>query len=81
MKVRVLFFSVLRDITGVDELECELPAGATMGDLLGQMEVRWPRLRDWAGSILLALDQTYVKRDAALHDQAEVALMPPVQGG
>jgi molybdopterin converting factor small subunit len=31
--------------------------------------------------LLLALDQTYVKRDAVLHDGSEVALMPPVQGG
>ncbi len=83
MKVRVLFFSVLRDITGTDEVEWELPAAASsLADLLGEIEARWPRLRDWAGSMLLAVDQSYVRRDAAtLHDGAEVALMPPVQGG
>ncbi len=81
MKLRVLFFSVLRDITGTDEISVELPAGSTMADLLAQIESRWPKLRDWAPSMLLALDQTYVKRDAVLHDGAEVALMPPVQGG
>lgn len=83
MKVRVLFFSVLRDITGTDEVEWELPATAVLTDLLNEVEARWPRLRDWAGSMLLAVDQTYVKRGdaSALHDGAEVALMPPVQGG
>lgn len=81
MKLRVLFFSVLRDITGTDEISIELPGGGTMADLLVQIESRWPKLRDWAPSMLLALDQTYVKRDAVLHDGAEVALMPPVQGG
>jgi molybdopterin converting factor subunit 1 len=81
MKLRVLFFSVLRDITGTDELTLEVPAGATMGDLLAQIETRWPKLRDWQNSLLLALDQTYVKRDEPLHDDAEVAIMPPVQGG
>ncbi len=81
MKLRVLFFSVLRDITGTDEISIELPVGGTMADLLVQIESRWPKLRDWAPSMLLALDQTYVKRDAVLHDGAEVALMPPVQGG
>jgi hypothetical protein len=30
MKLRVLFFSVLRDITGTDEIVLELPAGSTM---------------------------------------------------
>ena len=81
MKLRVLFFSVLRDITGTEELTLEVPTGATMGDLLTQIESRWPKLRDWQNSLLLALDQTYVKRDEPLHDGAEVAIMPPVQGG
>ncbi|WP_395717673.1 MoaD/ThiS family protein [Prosthecobacter sp.] len=81
MKLRVLFFSVLRDITGADEITIELPVGSSMADLLAEMETRWPKLRDWAPSMLLALDQTYVKRDATLHDGAEIALMPPVQGG
>lgn len=81
MKVRVLFFSVLRDITGADEISLELPAGSMLSTVLAQIEVRWPKLRDWQGSLLLALDQTYVKRDALLHDSGEVAIMPPVQGG
>lgn len=81
MKLRVLFFSVLRDITGSDEIVLELPPGSTMGDLLLQIEARWPKLRDWQNSLLLALDQTYVKRDALLHEGGEVAIMPPVQGG
>ncbi|MDB6005561.1 MAG: hypothetical protein JWR15_2548 [Prosthecobacter sp.] len=81
MKLRVLFFSVLRDITGTDEITLEVPAGSTMGDLLTQIESRWPKLRDWQNSLLLALDQTYVKRHEPLHDGAEVAIMPPVQGG
>jgi molybdopterin converting factor subunit 1 len=81
MKLRVLFFSVLRDITGSDEITLELPPGSTMGDLLLQIEARWPKLRDWQNSLLLALDQTYVKRDALLHEGGEVAIMPPVQGG
>ncbi len=81
MKLRVLFFSVLRDITGTDETVLELPAGSKMADLLAQIESRWPKLRDWQNSLLLALDQTYVKRDAPLQDGGEVAIMPPVQGG
>lgn len=81
MKLRVLFFSVLRDITGMDEISVELPADSTMADLLVHIESRWPKLRDWQNSLLLALDQTYVKRDVLLHDGGEVAIMPPVQGG
>jgi len=81
MTVRVLFFSVLKDLTGIDEVPVDCSTGSTMADLLDQLFLRWPKLREWDRSLLLALDQNYVKRDAALHDGAEVALMPPVQGG
>lgn len=81
MTVRVLFFSVLKDLTGTDEVPIACSADSTMADLLEIAFQRWPKLRDWDRSLLLALDQTYVKRDAVLHDGAEVAVMPPVQGG
>ncbi len=81
MKVRVLFFSVLRDITGTPEIECDLPQGARLADLLTDLFGRWPELKRWDSSLLLAVDHDYVKRDAALVDGCEIALMPPVQGG
>lgn len=81
MNVQVLFFSMLRDITGAAEMSFEVHEGATVGDLLGLLYKHWPALQKWDGSLLLAVDQTYVKRDHSLHPSAEVAIMPPVQGG
>lgn len=81
MKVRVLFFSILRDLTGESEIVVDLPDGATMTSLLDHLFERWPKLREWDQSLLLALDQTYVKRQEPLREGAEIALMPPVQGG
>jgi molybdopterin synthase sulfur carrier subunit len=82
MKLRVLFFSVLRDITGAGEVVIELAAGqSTVSDLLDHLYQRWPRLRDWDRSLLIAVDQVYARRDEPLHHDAEVAIMPPVQGG
>ena len=81
MKVRVLFFSILQDLTGEKETVMDLPDDATMTGLLDRLFERWPKLREWDQSLLLAVDQTYVKRHAPLHDGAEIALMPPVQGG
>ncbi len=82
MKVRVLFFSVLRDITGVGEIVLELPADArTADDLLRVLYDRWPKLAEWDAALLIAIDQTYARRAEELRDGAEVAIMPPVQGG
>lgn len=81
MKIKVLFFSVLRDITGCAECEWICVGAETVGDLLTMLLARWPDLERWNESLLLAMDQVYVKREALLCDGAEVALMPPVQGG
>lgn len=80
MTVHVLFFSVLRDVTGCAEMSWP-DAPATLGELLEGMFDRWPKLRAWDRSLLLAVDHHYARRDAALRDGCEVAVMPPVQGG
>lgn len=81
MKVRVLYFSVLKDLTGTEESEIALAEGATVADLLANAFQKWPALQAWDASLLVAVDQTYAKRNTALHEGAEVAIMPPVQGG
>ena len=81
MRVRVLFFSVLRDLTGVEELEVEVEEGTRLGGLMERLFVRWPRLGEWDASLLLAVDQAYVGREVVLSSGCEVAVMPPVQGG
>jgi molybdopterin synthase sulfur carrier subunit len=79
--VRVLFFSLLRDLTGCAETDCSISDGSTMQQLLDQLLARWPGLAAWDRSLLLAMDQTYVARDTVLIANAEIAIMPPVQGG
>lgn len=80
-RVNLLFFSVLRDITGADEMPWEMALPATVNDLLTALYERWPKLGEWDGSLLVAVDQAYVKRGEPLHEGCEVAIMPPVQGG
>jgi molybdopterin converting factor small subunit len=81
MKLRVLFFSILRDVTGCEELELTCDEPCDVASLLAMLFARWPKLAEWDASLLIAVDCTYVKRNTALHDGAEVAIMPPVQGG
>ncbi|MCA1963313.1 MAG: MoaD/ThiS family protein [Prosthecobacter sp.] len=81
MKLRVLFFSVLRDLTGCEEVPWTCPPGADLNLLLEQLFAKWPALRPWEPSLLLAVDCTYVSRSHPLTEGCEVAIMPPVQGG
>ena len=81
MQIRVLFFGVLKDVMGRSVDEVSLPAGATLADLMVRYQAEMPRLRQWAASLALSVNQQYAAPDTALSDQDEVALLPPVSGG
>ena len=81
MKVTILFFSQLRDICGMEELELEISESSTIGDLLESLYQRFEGLQKWDSRILIAADHEYVSRDALVVAGQEIAIMPPVQGG
>jgi molybdopterin converting factor subunit 1 len=78
MRVKVLYFGVLREVFG-DGGTMELPAGADVAALLAEHRERATSVA-WA-SIAVAVNQEYAKGDIALHEGDEVALLPPVSGG
>lgn len=79
MTVRVLFFAHLRERCGVRETVLELPAGARVEDARTVLRHRYEVL----GRELLriAVNQVYVDNTHPLHDNDELALIPPVSGG
>ena len=81
MRVTVLFFSVLRDLTGTDRLGWEVAAPASLGGLVAEIALRYPDLAGWDSRLLLAVNGEYAGRDTLLANGDEIALMPPVQGG
>jgi molybdopterin synthase catalytic subunit len=81
MKVRVLFFSVLRDVARREEMEVEIAEGENLGQMLERLSAELPGLRAWEGKLLLAVDEDYATQDTVLREGQEVAVMPPVQGG
>src|ERR1700740_481236 len=81
MQVQVLFFGALRDLVGRSDDALTLPEGARLSDLLAHYEAAVPRLKDFLPAIALSINQEYASPSAALHDQDEVALLPPVSGG
>jgi molybdopterin converting factor small subunit len=81
VKVRVQFFSRLRDLTGRAEVDLEFPVGTTAADLLERLYSDTPTLRDWDKSILVAAGVEFVGRDYVVNPGDEISVMPPVQGG
>jgi MoaE-MoaD fusion protein len=81
MQVKCLFFATLKDIVGSRQLSLDLPAGATVAELLSQLEASYPRIKDYRSVVLTAINEEYVDLRAAIADGDEVALFPPVSGG
>ena len=81
MQVRLLFFASLKDIVGARQLQLEVPAGATVSDVLTRLESSYPRLKDYRPVVLTAINEEYVDQRAHVNDGDELALFPPVSGG
>ncbi len=81
MRVRVLFFGVLRDIVGHAEDTLEIAPQSTLASLFDAYAERFATLRDKRPSILLARNREFSKPETVLHDNDEVAFLPPVSGG
>ena len=81
MRVRVLFFGQLKDITGITQEEAELSEGARVEDLFARYGSRFPRLEEFRSSIATSVNQEYATWRAPLVGGDEVAFLPPVSGG
>jgi MoaD family protein len=81
MNVRVQFYAQLRELSGVHELDLEIPQGATVRELLEKLYAQKPGLRAQDKSILVGVGLEFVDRNYQLEAGEEIAIMPPVQGG
>jgi MoaE-MoaD fusion protein len=81
MRVRVLFFGVLKDLAGKSADEIELRDGASAGDLLAYYAHSIPQIKASLASAAVAVNQEYAGPDTKLKAGDEVALLPPVSGG
>ena len=81
MRIRVLFFGVLRDVCGLREDSLEVPEGGRVETVFEHYAVRFPRLREMAASIVLAHNQQFSSPGETLAEGDEVAFLPPVSGG
>jgi molybdopterin converting factor subunit 1 len=81
MRVRVLFFGMLKDAAGKPPEFVDLPANSSLRDLLAQFEAAIPQLKEMMPSLAVAINQQYAGPDTQLKENDEVALLPPVSGG
>ncbi len=81
MRVRVLFFGLLKDLAGRSSDVLEMPDGALVHDVLAHYASQVPELRESLNSIAVAVNQEYAGAETVLRADDEVGLLPPVSGG
>jgi molybdopterin synthase catalytic subunit len=81
VRLNILFFGQLKDIAGRSEDSLDLPEGSRVDDVFEHYASVLPRLRELAGSIVVARNQQFTPVSQPVSDGDEIAFLPPVSGG
>ena len=81
MRVRVLFFGVLKDIVGTSEEWVDIGPETTLGALFESYSQRFETLRGKRPSILFARNREFSSPETIVAENDEIAFLPPVSGG
>ncbi|WP_457639327.1 molybdopterin converting factor subunit 1 [Persephonella sp.] len=81
MKVKVLYFSVIKDRLKKSSETVELKEGSTVSDLLNTIKTHHPEIEETLKNIMVAVNEEYASTETPLKEGDTVALIPPVSGG
>lgn len=81
MKIDLLLFAKLREISGEEKVSLQIPDGATVKDILPLLFQENSLRQQILESVLFAVNQSYAAPDTVLREGDELALIPPVSGG
>ncbi|ACD65870.1 MAG TPA: molybdopterin converting factor subunit 1 [Sulfurihydrogenibium sp.] len=80
MKVKVLYFSQVKDKIGKNEEEIEFE-GKTLKDLVDVLAKKYPDIKEILKRSMFAVNESYETMDYNLQDNDMIAIIPPVSGG
>lgn len=81
MQITVHFYSYFKELTGCPDTTEVVEGAATIGQLVQQLQARFPKLVPMQNSTLIAVGVDYQDRNYQLKEGDIVSLFPPVQGG
>jgi molybdopterin synthase sulfur carrier subunit len=80
MKVKVLYFSQVKDKVGKNEEEIEFE-GKTLKDLVDMLVNKYPNIEDILKRSMFAVNESYETMEYNLQNNDIIAIIPPVSGG
>lgn len=81
MRVKVLYFGVLKDMVGVEGETVEVSEGSSVGEALRFLRERASNESAVWTTLAVAVNREYAGNATLLQDGDEIALLPPVSGG
>ncbi len=81
MKIKILYFSSIKDKLKKSSEELNVPQGISVNDLVLILKDRYPHIGDILDRTMIAVNEEYVSGDYTIQENDTVALIPPVSGG
>jgi molybdopterin synthase catalytic subunit len=81
VRVRLLYFAVVREIIGQSEETREIRNGQTLEQLFDEIIEDYPAISRLRPSLLFMVNEEYASPQHTIMDGDEIALIPPVSGG
>jgi molybdopterin converting factor subunit 1 len=81
MRLTIFLFAQLADSIGARAIEIEMHDGATVADLLRELEAKHPSITALRGRLAVAIDERYARQEEIVRAGQTIALIPPVSGG
>ncbi|WP_457621781.1 molybdopterin converting factor subunit 1 [Persephonella sp.] len=81
MKVKILYFSSLKDRIKKSQEVMDIPEGTTVSSLINVLKNTYPELEKNFDSVMVAVNEEYASAEQILKEGDTVAIIPPVSGG
>jgi len=81
VKVKIIFVSFLKEVSGVKSAEFNLSEDATVKDVLEKIVEDFPKLKEWLPQNVWTLVNGHsLKPESTLRNNDEIALFPRIGG-
>ncbi len=81
MKVKVLYFSSIKDKIKKREEILEIPDNAAVSNLKNILKQLYPQISEVIDKVMIAVNEEYVSDETRLKEGDIIAIIPPVSGG
>jgi molybdopterin converting factor subunit 1 len=81
VRVTVLFFGRVRELTGLAEECLDMPPGSTVHDVFDRYAQRFPKLAAFHASLVASQNEEFAPWNAPIAEHDTIAFLPPVSGG